>query len=344
MRALETLQRLCETGPWGATFERFTSSAVDTPLCLFVHPSGESEVTPITSLPRCRVGCRRVVAVSDTHGKHRLLRLPPGDVLVHAGDLLSRNACVLFNNSRSHARGQEALRDFNQWLGEQPHGSKVVVGGNHDATLELAEDPSAMLSNGVYLRDAYATVVGGLRFYGSPWSHGRSQNRAFQCEQPTLPPADGEPVDVLVSHCFHSALAAAARPSLYVSGHEHGSFGVLTPSEPFGGVAVNASSCDEVYRVGRHMPVVHDVAPRGGWGKNFLGPPVGPVGTTTTVAIVENETNLDHWTLGPRAHISRTRRRDTVTPYGAAVYSLGARRGVDGHIRYSLFRKGKQSR
>ena len=28
------------------------------------------------------------------------------------------------------------LRDFNEWLGELPHGCKVVVAGNHDFILE----------------------------------------------------------------------------------------------------------------------------------------------------------------------------------------------------------------
>ena len=32
----------------------------------------------------------KFVAISDTHGKHHLLTLPEGDILVHAGDISSR--------------------------------------------------------------------------------------------------------------------------------------------------------------------------------------------------------------------------------------------------------------
>jgi hypothetical protein len=46
----------------------------------------------------------RCVVISDTHGHHRELRVPDGDVLLHCGD---------FSN-----RGRLAeVRDFNEWLG-----------------------------------------------------------------------------------------------------------------------------------------------------------------------------------------------------------------------------------
>ena len=32
----------------------------------------------------------RIVCISDTHGKHRNLVVPDGDVLVHAGDITSK--------------------------------------------------------------------------------------------------------------------------------------------------------------------------------------------------------------------------------------------------------------
>ncbi len=48
----------------------------------------------------------RIVLISDTHGPHRKLELPNGDLLVHAGDftLYATQPCRLF--------------DFNEWLGE----------------------------------------------------------------------------------------------------------------------------------------------------------------------------------------------------------------------------------
>jgi predicted phosphodiesterase len=65
----------------------------------------------------------RIVCISDTHGKHRKVEVPPGDVLVHAGDITSK--------------GQESqIRDFCEWLGSLPHEHKIVICGNHDLCFE----------------------------------------------------------------------------------------------------------------------------------------------------------------------------------------------------------------
>ncbi|KJZ79146.1 hypothetical protein HIM_01297 [Hirsutella minnesotensis 3608] len=64
--------------------------------------------------PRDRV---RVVCISDTHD--HVVDVPPGDVLVHAGDL---------TQSGSAADIQRQL----DWLRGLPHAVKVVVAGNHD--------------------------------------------------------------------------------------------------------------------------------------------------------------------------------------------------------------------
>lgn len=99
----------------------------------------------------------RVVAISDTHGRHRRLHLPPGDLLIHAGDMTPHGE-------------QEHLIDFNAWLGEQPYTHKVVIAGNHDGCFE--QDPAgsaALITNAHYLFDS-AIELAGLRIYGSPWT------------------------------------------------------------------------------------------------------------------------------------------------------------------------------
>ncbi|TQN69700.1 putative rhamnogalacturonate lyase C [Colletotrichum shisoi] len=62
-----------------------------------------------------------VVCISDTHNFQP--RLPPGDILVHAGDLTA-----------SGTRGE--LRRALDWLKAQPHRHKIVVAGNHDLCLD----------------------------------------------------------------------------------------------------------------------------------------------------------------------------------------------------------------
>ncbi|RDW60509.1 metallophosphatase domain-containing protein [Aspergillus mulundensis] len=63
----------------------------------------------------------RIVCVSDTHNNKP--NLPPGDVLIHAGDLTE-------NGSFDELQAQL------NWLSAQPHAHKIVVAGNHDVLLD----------------------------------------------------------------------------------------------------------------------------------------------------------------------------------------------------------------
>jgi predicted phosphohydrolase len=98
----------------------------------------------------------RLVCVADTHLFTDDLRVPDGDVLVHAGDL---------------CRGgdREELESAAAWLASLPHRHKIVVAGNHD--WGFATDPAmarAVFSPFHYLQDSEVTIEG-IRFYGSPW-------------------------------------------------------------------------------------------------------------------------------------------------------------------------------
>lgn len=100
----------------------------------------------------------RIVCISDTHGGHRDLVLPPGDLLVHAGDITRHGDLA-------------AVEEFDRWLGSLNHlyRHKVVICGNHDFCFQ--EQPTAArsrLTNAVYLEDTSVTV-GGVTVYGSPW-------------------------------------------------------------------------------------------------------------------------------------------------------------------------------
>ena len=62
-----------------------------------------------------------VVCLSDTHGTQP--PLPPGDLLLHAGDLTEWGTFTEI---------QEQLT----WLSQQPHKHKVIIAGNHDLLLD----------------------------------------------------------------------------------------------------------------------------------------------------------------------------------------------------------------
>lgn len=63
----------------------------------------------------------KVVCISDTHNTRPAL--PPGDILIHAGDLTENGSF------------DEVQREL-QWLSSQPHRYKILVAGNHDVLLD----------------------------------------------------------------------------------------------------------------------------------------------------------------------------------------------------------------
>lgn len=104
----------------------------------------------------------RIVAISDTHGQHRKLKIPQCNWLFHAGDITMKG--------ESHI-----LEDFNQWLGELKQngtiGEAYVIAGNHDISLE--KDPEygyKVLSNAMYLLNDRLLLPNGMSVLGVPYT------------------------------------------------------------------------------------------------------------------------------------------------------------------------------
>ncbi|KAI0048207.1 Metallo-dependent phosphatase [Auriscalpium vulgare] len=67
-------------------------------------------------------GWTRFVCISDTHSRCDF-PIPPGDVLLHGGDLSSWGSL-------------SQLQTTMRWLEELPHPSKIIIAGNHDLCLD----------------------------------------------------------------------------------------------------------------------------------------------------------------------------------------------------------------
>jgi calcineurin-like phosphoesterase family protein len=226
-----------------------------------------------------------VVVVSDTHGAHREVILPPGDILIHGGD---------FSNTGE----ANQVADLAEWLGTLPHKEKVIIAGNHDITFDKEyyidrgrerfhphlEHPydvdqvrNSLISAGTcrYMEDERADVCG-IATYGSPWQPefcdwAFNLMRGKECRKVWELIPKG--TDVLVTHgpalgfgdknsqgdpCGCSDLRDCVthiKPRLHIFGHIHEGYGCTTNGTT---MFVNGSICDHNYRTS-HMPIVIDL-------------------------------------------------------------------------------------
>lgn len=203
-------------------------------------------------------GTLRIVIVSDTHERHRLVSVPAGDVFLHCGDI------CMSSSLSTRSRGERVLRDFNDWLEQIPCKEKVVIGGNHDAVLcDLGSQAADILSAAVWLQDSSVKLPqAGIKVYGNAYSEGHSHNCAWQTNDGNAPPIDEDACKdadvVLTHHCTASireAVMTYTRPRLWASGHAHNEHGI---HEKAGTVFVNAAIQDTHYNPFQ-SPVVLDI-------------------------------------------------------------------------------------
>jgi Icc-related predicted phosphoesterase len=177
----------------------------------------------------------RIVAVADTHLYHRELRVPDGDVFVHAGDMCQGGDLA-------------ELAEAARWIRGLAHKTKIVVAGNHDwAFVRRPRDARALFEPDViYLEDG-AVNVDGVSFWGSPWQP-EFNDWAFNLPRgapiakkwalipdcvdvlithgPPLGMGDTGPVSGRLGCADLLARVRAVRPPLHVFGHIHQDGGV----------------------------------------------------------------------------------------------------------------------
>ena len=135
----------------------------------------------------------KITTFSDTHMRHRNVRIPDGDILIFAGDM-------------AVCRTIQDVAGFNEFLSGFPHPHKILIGGNHDHL--LAESPELgrkLLKDVHYLQDE-ELIIEGIKFYGSPW---QPTFNTAACDAFALPRGDAmrrkwqlipDDTDVLITH------------------------------------------------------------------------------------------------------------------------------------------------
>jgi predicted phosphohydrolase len=206
----------------------------------------------------------KIVVISDTHGHHKELKLPEGDILIHAGDV--------------SGRGMESqVVDFLDWFAAQPHPHKVMIAGNHDFYFEQAREADirqAIPENVLYLNDSGAEVAG-IRIWGSPvstwfydWAFSRHSGPETKKHWDLVP----ENTDILITHGppqgimdrittgIHTGCALLGeavqriKPRLHLFGHIHEGYGTEVHGEV---TYINAAVLNANYKL-VNDPVVFD--------------------------------------------------------------------------------------
>jgi Icc-related predicted phosphoesterase len=164
--------------------------------------------------------------ISDTHGRHRELKVPECDLIIFAGD--ESNSPKVNENER------EAI-DFFDWFSKIDI-PKVFVPGNH--SVAIFNNRIKDFGGSIVLKDA-ETDFNGLRIYGSPWTP------TFGSQQWAYIRARGKMVDVWENVPSCDVLVTHSPPK-----------GILDVAEDIGGKNHVHCGCRQL------MNKIWDIGPR----------------------------------------------------------------------------------
>lgn len=228
-------------------------------------------------------GHTRFVCISDTHNRTNGLKIPAGDVLLHAGDF-------------SDIGQPKDIEKFGLFLSDLPHQHKVVIAGNHDLTFDTKnygilwkrfrhpkqfdsqqlKDSIISLPNVIYLEDS-GTVINGIKIWGSPWqpefcdwAFNLPRGEACLAKWDLIP----EGTDILITHgppvghgdlLFNGGRAGCVdlldtiqkrvKPKYHVFGHIHEGYGTTTDGTT---TFINCSVCTYNYKP-LNSPIIFDL-------------------------------------------------------------------------------------
>lgn len=138
----------------------------------------------------------KIVAISDTHSKHRSVKIPEADILVCAGDITFKGELNI-------------IEDFCDWMRSLPIKHKICIFGNHEVGMSIdghkkRKGALKALSNANihYLQDS-GIEIEGLKFWGSPvqprffnWEWNRDRGKDIDKHWQMIP----DDTNVLITH------------------------------------------------------------------------------------------------------------------------------------------------
>ncbi|PRX52487.1 metallophosphatase domain-containing protein [Salegentibacter salegens] len=207
----------------------------------------------------------KLICISDTHNKHAQIPIPPGDVLIHAGDITEGGT-------------KREVVDFLKWFSSQPHEHKIFIAGNHDFYFEKfnEEEIQEIIPENVHYLKESGIIINGIKFWGSPvtpgdgtWAFNQKQTQETDAHWEQIP----KDTKVLISHTppykikdvlnngRHIGCASLFKTiekrkiKFHIFGHVHDSYGITKVG---GTKFINASCLDNKYRY-LHPPLEFDI-------------------------------------------------------------------------------------
>jgi len=214
----------------------------------------------------------RVIAISDTHGKHLDL---DDDLKALGGD--NENTIIIHAGDVSNRGKMDEISQFLNWFSNLPYKYKVFIAGNHDFGFEIADTiADEYIDKGVtYLMDSMVEIEG-VKIYGSPWQP-RFYDWAFNVNRGDAIAKKWEPIpeglDILVTHGpVHGILddtyggmrvgceelykkVFEVRPRFHICGHIHFGYGMRVLDDI---TFINAASLGEGYQY-ENKPIVFHI-------------------------------------------------------------------------------------
>lgn len=208
----------------------------------------------------------KFVAISDTHGKHNLVKeLPAADCIIHAGDV-------------SNVGKEHEVIDFLDWYSNLDYEYKIFIAGNHDFFFERADIDrikAVIPENIIYLNDSY-TIINDIKIWGSPvspwfydWAFNRIRGEEIKKHWDQIP----DDTDILITHgpvyeILDKTISGdktgcsdlletvnQIKPKLHICGHIHEAYGTYENENT---KFINACLLDERY-IMMNCPVLFEL-------------------------------------------------------------------------------------
>ena len=164
----------------------------------------------------------KFVAISDTHGCHRQLDLPKGEVLLHAGDVCDKG-------------NVEHVEDFLKWMSELDFQYKILIRGNHDIDLKTKRSLlDVEMPEGITQLKNSGIVIDGIPIWGvshpmewgtEDWQSIPADTRILMTHRPPFSILDQPPHSASIGSKKLKKQLQQIEPDVHLFGHIHASYG-----------------------------------------------------------------------------------------------------------------------